>query len=614
MVTFDITERVVSYLGVPVGVATEWINSDFRYDYAVAGIPFQSAANDRTPYLRAPYKRGLISSRRDQVDQQQNPGEQSLTGWWLRSQSNFTGGAGINFFEPTNDERVMRSFKDSSGVDPWTSGQLTLLNSTTVSASVAGLSWPVSYGSTVYYVYGSSSPVINRSGTTTALTGAGTPLSVTDDGTTFYRLTTSGLYKGTIASGTDAAYYTTAPSTGAIGWVKGRLMAGINNSIYELTGSLAPALPVATYTHPNTSWAWKSICDGPSAIYKFAVDTQLSGTSLPALTRGTVVADLPTGEIVNAISTYLGRYMAICTNKGVRIAVIDGNGDLSYGPLIWTTACYAAYGSDRFFHVGTTLTTGPGLVRIDLSNPDQDGRFPYAADLQSGVSGSGYVTSICSIGISDLKAFTTSDASVSYRVEEQATKLATGWVRFAQTRYSTLEPKHFQLMRLRWQQPMAGSVVISAIGSDGVETAVQTFDSTSVETDVDVPALATVSQGIRLDLTRSATDTTKAPAIYGWQFKAVPAVARREMIEIPLLCFDLQRDKFSTSAGYDGFAIDRYATVRDLIADGDVVAFQDLSTGESMQVVVEGLDFEQVSPPGIASGFGGILTVTLRQV
>ena len=628
MVSIDITERVITYLGMPAGSgASEWSNSDFRYNYAIAGVPFISAINDRTPYIRAPYKRGLISSRREQVDQQQNPGEQSLTGWWLRSQSNFTGGAGITFFEPTNDERTMRRFKDSLGVDCWTLGKLTLLNATTASASTSGLTWPISYGATVAYVYGAATPVISRGGVTTALTGTGTPLAVADDGTSFFRLTTSALYKGTIASGTDAAYYTTTPSTGALGWVKGRLMAGLNNSIYELTGSGAPTLPAATYTHPNTSWAWKSICDGPSAIYaagfagsrsaiyKFAVDSQLQGTSLPALTRGTVVADLPTGEVVNAISTYLGRYMAICTNKGVRIAVIDGAGDLTYGPLLWTdAACYSAYGQDRYFFIGTTLSSGPGLIRVDLSDPDNDGRFPFATDLQSGVTGSGFVTSICPIGISDLKALTTSNGSVSYRVEEQSSKVASGWVRFAQTRFSTLEPKHFQLMRLRWDQPMQGTVAISAIASDGAESSVITFGADSTETDVGVPASETVSQGIRLDLTRSATDATKAPVVQGWQFKAVPAVARREMIEIPLLCFDLQRDMYSTTNGYDGFALDRYSLIRDSVASGGVVTFQDLSTGESLEVVVEGLDFEQISPPGIASGFGGILTLTMRQV
>jgi hypothetical protein len=30
--------------------------------------------------------------------------------------------------------------------------------------------------------------------------------------------------------------------------------------------------------------------------------------------------------------------------------------------------------------------------------------------------------------------------------------------------------------------------------------------------------------------------------------------------------------------------------------------------------VLEDFQFEQVAPPGIASGFGGILTVTLREI
>lgn len=631
MVAYDITERVVGYLGIPIGASATWVNSDVEYDYAVAGIPFLSAANDKTYYLRAPYKRGYVQMRKDQVDQQQSPGEQSLGNWWLRSQSNFTGGAGIKYFEPTGDERTMRRFKDSLGIDCWTTGQISLLNSTTTGTSQSSRMFPVSYSSTgdkVAYFY---SNTVSRQGTTTALTGAGQLLSVADNGTHFFRLTTAGLYAGLIASGGDAAYYTTTPSTGALAWVKQRLMAGLNNSIYELTASLATvppaastALPSALYTHPNTAWQWTAICEGPaavyasgyagsrSAIYKFSLDTSLSSSSLPVIARGTVAAELPSGEVINSIATYLGRFMAVCTNKGVRVATIDGNGDLTYSPLIWTdAACYAAYGQDRFFFVGTTLSSGAGLIRIDLSDQSNDGRFPYATDLQSTVS-NGYVTGVCSIGTGALKAFCTYTGTTSAPVEETTTRLSSGWIRSGQVRYSTLEPKHFELVKPTWETPMSGTFSISSISNDGTETTIITIGSGSEEQDLQVPfTSATVSQGVRLDLYGSGT---ASPVIKGWQMKAVPASPRKQMIELPVLCFDFQRDRYDTQLGYEGFAKDRLNALIALTRDGDVVTYQDLSNSESIQVVVEDYSFEQVAPPGIASGFGGILTVTMREV
>lgn len=634
MPTFDITERVVSYLSIPSAAVGNWTNTNFNFDYAIGGVPFIAAINDIKMYLRSPYKRSFTQVRRDQVDQQPTPGEQSLTGWWLRSQSNWTGGAGVKYFEPATDDRVMRSFRDSLGVDCWTLGQLSLLNSTTVSTSTTGRSWPVSYsgGNATYYISGSASPTILRGATPTTLTGTGTPLSVTDDGTNFYRLTTTGLYKGTIASGGDSSLITTAPTptTGVVSWVKQRLMFAYDHKIYELGSGVIAALPASPmYAHPNTSWIWSAICDGPAAIYasgyagsrssiyKFALDSTLSSNSLPAVGRGTVAAELPTGEIVNSIATYLGKYMAVCTNKGVRVAVIDGNGDLTYGPLIWTdSATYCAFGSDRFFYVGGTLSNGAGLIRIDLSDPDQQGRFPYATDLQSGI-GSGYVTNICQIGIGQLKSFTTFDSTNSYRVDETTTKVSSGWIRGGLVRYSTLEPKHFELVSLRWAEPMpvGATIGITAISNDLSERSIISVGSGSdQQVDIGWPNNdKAIGQGLRLDLYR-ATDTTTGPTVQGWQFKAVPASSRKELIEIPLMCFDFVRDRYQTQIGYEGYAIDSFNLLKSQIIDGAVVAFQDLATGESVQVVVEDFSFEQVTPPGIAAGFGGLLTLQMRQV
>ncbi len=57
-----------------------WQNTDIAYDVAVGGIPFIYAISDARPYVRqtAPY-------RKDQFDNGVEPGEQSLTGWWIRS-------------------------------------------------------------------------------------------------------------------------------------------------------------------------------------------------------------------------------------------------------------------------------------------------------------------------------------------------------------------------------------------------------------------------------------------------------------------------------------------------------------------------------------------------
>ena len=105
MVGRDITEgRAERAIAVDLGIVSSssiWENTDIFYDTAVGGLPFFYAINDNRPYIRqtAPF-------RKEQFDNSKEPGEQSITGWWLRSQSSFHNGTGINFYDPSAGETV----------------------------------------------------------------------------------------------------------------------------------------------------------------------------------------------------------------------------------------------------------------------------------------------------------------------------------------------------------------------------------------------------------------------------------------------------------------------------------------------------------------------------
>jgi len=119
----DITERIPVPLSNPAG-ATSYALTGVAYDMAIAGLPFFVNASDDTPYRRV-----TAQYRKQQIDQTREAGEQTLTGWWLRSQSSFHQGQGINFFEPIQDESLRFQYTESKGCDIWTRGQVTLLNS-----------------------------------------------------------------------------------------------------------------------------------------------------------------------------------------------------------------------------------------------------------------------------------------------------------------------------------------------------------------------------------------------------------------------------------------------------------------------------------------------------
>jgi hypothetical protein len=124
----DITEgRATRAIAVDVGVVATsaiWQNTDVAYDTAIGGMPFIYAISDARPYIRqtAPFKK-------EQFDNQPEPGEQSLTGWWIRSQMSFHAGDGITFYEPAQtapNSPAHYRFADSKGVNVWEPGQVTL--------------------------------------------------------------------------------------------------------------------------------------------------------------------------------------------------------------------------------------------------------------------------------------------------------------------------------------------------------------------------------------------------------------------------------------------------------------------------------------------------------
>ena len=117
----DITDPIPYPLSNPSG-SQSYAATGIAYDVAFGGIPFFLSTSDDSPYRRV-----TAQYRKNQVDMSREPGEQTLTGWWLRSQSTFHLGQGIKFFEPQQDESLRFQYTYSTGCDIWTKGQVSLL-------------------------------------------------------------------------------------------------------------------------------------------------------------------------------------------------------------------------------------------------------------------------------------------------------------------------------------------------------------------------------------------------------------------------------------------------------------------------------------------------------
>ena len=117
----DITDAIPYPLSNPTG-SQSYAATGVAYDVAFGGLPFFLTTSDENAYRRV-----TAQYRKQQVDMSREPGEQTLTGWWLRSQSSFHLGQGIKFYEPQQDESLRFQYTYSKGCNVWDKGQITLL-------------------------------------------------------------------------------------------------------------------------------------------------------------------------------------------------------------------------------------------------------------------------------------------------------------------------------------------------------------------------------------------------------------------------------------------------------------------------------------------------------
>ena len=629
----DITEGIPYVLSNPAGT-TNYTQTGTFYDVAFSGLPFFIAASEMQPYRRV-----TAQYRKQQIDQTREPGEQTLTGWWVRSQSSFHLGAGIKYFEPIQEESLRFQYTESKGIDVWTRGQATLLNDTASFYSGAAPAQMIGVNDgTNDCIIVSDGTALKKitsaavSSTYTQAGTAGTIYSITTNGKQYFFINDTHVHRGNLAGTTsDTEIYNASSTTrGTIRYVKQRLIAAINNSIYELNPNHSSgALPTALFTHPNTSWVWSSISEGPQAIYisgydpngtsssvfKIGLDTANStALGFPELLTPTVIIDLPSGERINDFDVYLGTYAILATSAGFRVGVSDATGDIQYGPLLFRdAACTAIAFRDSYAYIATLVDSEAGLVRVDLSTTVIANAlyFPWAWDLIA--SGAGATASqVAFFGNSDRAAFATGNTIYA----ESTDLVASGYLRTGYIRYNTLETKIYKLLQARINTTNGG-IAISSVDSIDTEYNIGTFAQGTVvpEINVNYPTTAQEYLGFKFTFTRSATDSTKGPLFTGYQLKSLPAVPRQRLIQYPVFCYDHESDKFSNEVGYEGSSYDRLSQLEAIENVGDTIRIQDFRTNEEYLGIIEEMDFINKTPEDKRfSGFGGTLLITIRTV
>jgi len=630
----DITEGIPYVLSNPAG-STNYIPTGPAYEVAFAALPFFLANSDEQPYRRV-----TAQYRKQQIDQTREAGEQTLTGWWLRSQSSFHLGAGIKFFEPQQEESLRFQYTESKGVDVFTRGQATLLNDTAsfYAGAAAAQLIGVNDGTDdcILVTDGTALKKITSAAVSSTYTQAGTAstiFSLTTNGKQYFFINGSHVHRGNLAGTTSDTeiYNATSTTRATIRYVKQRLIAAINNVIYELDPNNASgALPTALFTHPNTSWVWSSISEGPQAIYvsgydpngtsssvfKIGLDTANTTTlGFPELLPPTVIIDMPNGERINDFDVYLGAYAVLATSLGFRVGISDATGDIQYGPLLFRdAACSSIAFRDSYAYIATLVDGAAGLVRVDLSTTVIGNSlfFPWAWDLiATGTTTT--ASQVAFFGNSDRAAFTNGNNTWA---ESTTSLVASGYLRTGFIRYNTLETKIYKLMQAR-VDTTNGGINIDSIDSVDTEYRIGTFSQGAVVPQINIsyPQAAQEYLGFKFTLSRSSTDATKGPLFTGYQIRSLPATPRQRLIQYPIFCYDHESDKFGNEVGYEGSAYERMSQLETIENVGDTIRVQDFRTGESYLGIIEEMDFMNKTPEDKRfSGFGGTLLVTIRTV
>jgi len=376
------------------------------YDYEIAGLPFIGAVGPDFPYERA-----LARVFKDRVDQSAEPGDQSFDGSWIRSQTDWTGGAGYRFAEPVSEDPIPRSFNWSFGTDPFKEkGQLHLCHQPLlVDPSPTGDSG-TEWGSIANTKYGET--WITCGNRIQASAGLGLPwttmnsdagdiatLESTPQGVVWANR--QGVWRSDPGPISGSSHYSQMYSSGGLqtrAWyVKDRLIvwresSGLTpkDSVFALPMIDGGAVPLADPVVEDWNFDVVDATEGPAgivlavnrgtqgALYLLTID---SDGGIPTLTYPVQIAVLPKGEMFTHIDSSMNMYLMLGTTLGVRLGLFNDEA-VTYGPLHPgcppVTGGFTSWSRFMYAPVADAGEGRSGVVEFDLSEVTNEQRVAYS--------------------------------------------------------------------------------------------------------------------------------------------------------------------------------------------------------------------------------------------
>ena len=594
------------------------------------------------------YSRTTIPVLREQRDTSDEAGEQQLnTQLWIRSQTDWSYGAGQQYLDNADSDR--RRFYTSSGIDIWTKGEVSLLpktvdkgntgNDVIMKVFVAnGTDYMyVASGTDLYY----STNFDAASPTWTAVTALASPLTIVDfdsDGETIFIAYGSAAKPHTTAIGT-----TTQPSplTGhaerpdVLRFVSGRLIEADANHIAELAANGQPISGSLDFEGIEHALSWVDMCAGPTGVYAAANTDDIgsiffcsTGTD-GLLNQPAQVADLPRGETINAIESY-GGLLIMATSKGLRVAVMNQDGSVSYGPVVDNGGeAYSLATDDRFVWFGTASGQ---VYRADLSVFTDTLVPAWATDVVSVEASPGNVTWLARV---DGKTYFVDAANGVQGERHDGERVESGTLNVGSVRWNSLFDKVLQTIKVDLRATLAttgatsydqsgttyddpdyiyngllsavsGTLKVRFVTGAGVGLTTLTLNDRAA---ANIDYALSDKYDVIFTLERDAANNTVGPVLESWQLQAFPAPTRIDEIVLPLVL----RQRVATSRGH-GAALTQdpralYDAIRTLMIAKTVVPYKEGNYSDD--VIVDQVQFSADRLADDADWWEGTMTVRL---
>ena len=524
----------------PIPSDDPWKVDAAAYDWRLAGLHFNSAVSAENPLERA-----FSRVTKEAIDQSPQPGDQSLDGWWIRSQTDWSGGAGYEFMEPISADPIPKTFHWSYGLNPWDPGKLYLHRKPhlivnialpsgvtpvmAVHADTAGTAYLyVAVGTNVYRFLVENLKLTNYTVSTLGSPYCTLPSTVTAlvvaEGYLLASTENDGIYR--VQATPFRLFKSTAGNKISAWWAKDRLILASGRHLYEkplptALVDLDGETPIVSQA--ETSWRWVSVTSGPRGILVAGRGTTSSSISLitlesdgglPTLAAPFVVAEFPSNERVLEISSYLSRFLLISTTAGSRMAIIDADGTVTYGPLLRTPFLNGKFSTfDRFAwsSVNDAGEGRSGLIRFDLSEVSQETRVAWATDLRVPANAGTVVSQeILAQDTAVLLTKVTVDGTDYARLYGVTPGSATedyGIIQSGAIRLGATVPKNWSRLNLSANPAMIGAIEAKVVTNEVVAT-VGTMSNPTYEIEwmIGDEALSSQIAAVQLKLSKGAVD------------------------------------------------------------------------------------------------------------